>query len=314
MGFSILKSFGVKRDAGLSHDGHLIATKGFVAGGDGKPAIVLPAPDIVAFFDDFLTDASGFGMSDTGLHTMTINDTGIAGQFFYSKTGDTGIKGGLVAGTNGVYRITSSETVGTATADASSRGIVGKQLAWKANQGPGPQSGRLRMSARVKMSAYPTASSGDLAGMFVGFTDSGGHELPAYDTGRTGDSGASAVVVASDLVGFLWGSRGDTGFRGISNTSGSGGTNDSGAQQVTLTTTAPTDNKWVTLEVEIHRGISDTGGTATFYIDGQPKGSISSPINLANALTPCVYFNDTGGAVNFDIDWINVSAPRDTGL
>jgi len=304
MSISMLKGIH-RRVLGLSKDDQVIGKNGFVAGGGGGPVIVFPSPDTVALFEDFLTDASGFGMSDTGLHTMTINDTGVAGQFFYSKTGDTGIKGGLQAGTNGVYRITSSLTVATATPAAASRGLVGKRLAWKANQGPGNESGRLRFGARIKANQYPTATSGDWAGMFFGFTDSGGHETPVYDTGRSGDSGASAVTVASNLVGFLWGTGGDTGWRGVSAKSTAG---DSGDQQVTLTTAAPTANKWVTLEVEV------TGGVAKFYVDGIPKGSISAPVSSSAALTPCVYFHDTGGATNLDIDWINVSAPRDTGL
>jgi len=310
MSISILKGIH-RRVLGLSKDDQVMSRGGFVSGGDGKPAIVWPSPDTVAVFDDFLTDGSGIGMSDTGLHTMVINDTGIAGQFFYSKTGDTGVKGGLVAGTNGVYRITSSATITTATPEGSSRGVVGKQLAWKANQGPGGQSGRMRFGARIKASQYPTATSGDWAGMFLGFTDSGGHETPVYDTGRSGDSGASAVTLASNLVGFLWGTGGDTGWRGVSAKSTAG---DSGDQQVTLTTVAPTANVWTTLEVEVHRGGSDTGGTATFYVDGQAKGTIFSPIASSVAMTPCVYFHDTGGATNLDIDWINVSAPRDTGI
>src|SRR3990167_1826163 len=103
---------------------------------------------------------------------------------------------------------------------------------------------------------------------------------------RTGDSGASAVSTASDLVGFLWGTGGDTGWRGVSATSGSGGANDSGDQQVTLTTVAPTANVWTTLEVEVIRGLSDTGGHAIFYVDGVPKGKIDSPVNPSIALRP----------------------------
>ena len=311
-----------RRSLGIGNNDQVMAPYGLEAGGDGKPTVVFPGPDTVAVFEDFFVNplAGVSAMLDTGVGvaaakgSVLLADTGLAGVYFLPKCTDTGVKGGLVAGTNGVYRITSSATITTATPANSSKSIVGPQLAWKANQGPGAQSGRLRMSARVKASAYPSKTSGDWSGIFVGFTDSTAHEVPIHDTGRTGDSGASAVSTASDLVGFLWGTGGDTGWRGVSATSGSGGANDSGDQQVTLTTVAPTANVWTTLEVEVIRGLSDTGGHAIFYVDGVPKGKIDSPVNPAIALTPVISYYDTGGANTFDIDWVNVSGPRDTGL
>jgi hypothetical protein len=302
MSIGILKGLH-RRVFGISKDDQIVAPSGFVAGGEGKPAIVFPAPDTVAIHDDFHGGAYGTGAADTGE----------AGDFFLAKCTDTGVKGSLVDATNGVFRITSSATITTATPAGSSKSIVGKALAWKMNQGPNNGAGRLRMSARIKASDYPSKTSGDWSGIFVGFTDALTHEVPMYDTGRGGDSGASAVSPASDAVGFLWGTGGDTGWRGVSATSGSGGANDSGDQQVTLTTVRPTANEYVTLEVELLRAAGDTGGRADFYINGQLKGRINSPVNPTVALTPVVSFYDTGGANTFDIDWINVSAPRDTG-
>lgn len=299
----------------LDTDDRLVGRGGLAAGGEGKPAVILPGPDTVAFFEDFLSDLSSLGAgSDTGTTPIAIgvNDTGVAGQYFLSRPGDTGVKGGLAAATNGVYRITSSATIAAAAPATCGRSIVGKQLAWKMDQGPGT-AGRLRFGARVKLSAFPSKTSGDWSGIFMGFTDATGAEIPIYDTGRTGDSGASAVSVASDCVGFLWGTGGDTGWRGVAASSGSGGANDSGDQQVTLTTARPTDNVYRTFEVELRRSLSDTGGTALFYIDGQLLGKLNSPVAQATALTPVISFYDTGGAVNCDIDWVNPSAPRDTG-
>src|SRR3990167_8309619 len=90
----------------LTKDDILVGRGGIAAGGDDKPTIVLPgAPDTVAVFEDFLTDMSGTAALDTGA----------AGQFFLARCTDTGVKGALVAGTNGVFRITSSETITTAT-------------------------------------------------------------------------------------------------------------------------------------------------------------------------------------------------------
>lgn len=292
------------RKAFLTRDDKLAVKGGFVAGGEEGPNVEFPSPDTVALFDDFLTGAHGTGAADTGQ----------AGTFFLAKCTDTGVKGALVDGASGIFRITSSETITTATPASTSKSIVGKALMWKANQGTGHTSG-LRMGARIKTSAFPTKTSGDWAGVFVGFTDTIAHEVPLYDTGRGGDSGASAVSPASDAVGFLWGTGGDTGWRGVAaNSGGGGGANDSGDQQVTLTTVLPTANKWTTLEVEMKRGAGDTGGlVANFYIDGRYKGQLKDPVHPANALTPVVSYYDTGGANTFDVDWIAVSAPRDTG-
>lgn len=295
-----------RRSLGLGYDNELIARDGYVSGGEGKPTVVFPGPDTVALWEDFLTDHSG----------MPQVDTGAAGLHFLAKCTDTGVKGSVVAGTNGVFRITSSETIATVTPVACSKSVLGRQLMWKADQGANT-AGRLRMSARIKSSITPHKTEGtrpDRVGMFIGFTDNIAHEVPIHDTGRTGDSGASAVSSANDCVGFLWSSDGDTGWRGVSATSGSGGANDSGDQQVLLTPTKPVANAWTTLEVEVRRNQGDTGGTAIFYIDGVQKGRITSPINPTIAMTPIVQFYDTGGLGTFDIDYINVSAPRDTGV
>ena len=288
----------------LTRKDELVSKGGFVAGQEDGPSIAYPSPDRVALFDDFLTGAQGTGVADTGQ----------AGLYFLAKCTDTGVKGRLAATANGVFRVTSSATITTATPANSSKSIVGKALMWKANQGKAGENA-LRMAARIKTSAFPTKTSGDWSGMFIGFTDSIAHEVPMYDTGRTGDSGASAVSPASDAVGFLWGTGGDTGWRGVSANSGGGGlTNDSGDQQVTLTTTAPTANKWIDFELEIGSSAGDTGSmVAKFYIDSLYKGKISSPVNPSVALTPVISYYDTGGANTFDIDWVNVSAARDTG-
>jgi len=293
------------RRAFLTRQDRMVVRNGFVSGSELGPNIVGPSPDTVSLFDDFLTSFEGTGVADTGR----------AGLHFLAKCTDTGVKGGLAAVANGVFRITSSETITTATPAASSKSIVGNVEMWKAQQGKGGDERALRMTARVKASGFPTKTSGDWTGIFVGFTDTVAHEVPLYDTGRTGDSGASAVSAASDAVGFMWGTGGDTGWRGVSaNSGGGGGANDSGDQQVTLTTVSPTANKWYDLELQMRQGSGDTGEFMTdFYIDGAFKGTIRQAVNPTVALTPVVSFYDTGGAYTCDVDYINVSAPRDTG-
>jgi hypothetical protein len=288
MSISTLK--GIHRRAlGISKDDQILANSGFVAGGDGKPAIVMPGnPDYTAIFDDFYT---GVGADLNG-------DTGTAGQNFITRKGDTGTTGLIVAGTNGVFRFTPSQTTTTPTVAGTTFGMVGPALAWKANQGPGAYSGRLRFGARIKKSVF----TGGEHGVFVGFTDTTAAEVPVFDTGGTADKAA-----ATDAVGIGWNLGGDTGWGGYA-------VDGDTVQEVRLTTVTPTANTYVTLEVEVHRSNSDTGGTATFYVDGVAKGTISDPLNSSTALTPCVYGYDTGGASTLDVDWVAVSALRDTGL
>lgn len=267
-----------RRTLGISHDDKVMAREGFIAGGDGKPAIVFPSPDTVAVFDDFLGD--------------------LVADEWNVVEGDTGNSGAIVAGVNGVLRLQLSLT-GTMT-PAGGVGINGGALQWKANQGPTPYSGALRMGARIKTGLHT-----DFGSMFVGFTDNTAAEAPIYDTG------GAIISPAADAVGFIWGPRGDTGFMAVSAKSTAG---DSGDQQAT-TGIEPVAGQYTTLEVEISRGINDTGGRATFFVNGQAKATINSPINTGVALTPAIWISglatDTGNRL--DIDWMNVSAPRDTG-
>lgn len=256
----------------IDNDDHVVSGKAFAAGGVNKPLIVMPgSPDVVAVWEDFL---------DTGGDLAVFSDTGSAAH-------------GQVAGTNGVHRITPAAS---SVADPSV--VVGRQLAWKPNQGPGEFSGHLRMVARVKRSAI----TGGMAGMFVGFTDVVAAEVPIHDTGA-----ASPIATATDAVGIMFNTDGDTGWVGASVDAG-------GSVQTTPLDTGLAAGLWDVLEVEIRRGGADTGGQAIFKINGAVSGYIDNPVNISTALTPIVAIYDTGGAGTVDIDYINVSAPRDTGM
>lgn len=164
MSMQMLKSLH-RRAIGLTNDNQVLGQMGFVAGGDGKPAIVLPgAPDTVAIFDDFLGDAVNTawvqGVSDTGQATTV--PLGVAG---------------------GVARMLSSATsVQTPVGGAQQLG-TGAQF--KAN------AGRLRMSARLKIATLLGNN------VFVGFSDTGGAEIAVYDTG------GGIITPAGDYAGFL---------------------------------------------------------------------------------------------------------------
>lgn len=292
------------QSAYLSAEDILVGNVAVGAGGQkGKASVILPgSPDYTAIWDDFHGSYSGLTAVDTG-GKITIQDTGHAGLYFNVVVADDGSSSAIVAGTNGIYRFTGSATANGAPTD-SERGMVGKTLNWKADQGPG-QGGHLRLAARIKRNKYAAHGGTSCGALFVGFTDVLTVEFPIWDTGAADTGG---VTQASDAVGIIWTANGDTGFVGCAIAG------DVEKALVPLTNTAPTANEWVTLEVEISSGTSDTGGLATFYVDGVAKGQIVGPVTSNVALAPCIYHWDTGSSDVLDVDWINVSAPRDTGV
>jgi hypothetical protein len=259
-------------------------------GGEGIPGVLVPGShQTVAQFDDFLGD--------------------LVGDEWAVVKSDTGITGAAIANiTNGVLRLSGSETqpVTSEGAIALTQGLF-KQ--WKADMG-GRKGGRLRMSARIKHSVVSTTAEAGRVHMFVGFSDTGGAEFPAYD------SGAGVISPAADLVGLLYAptsTDASTTWKGVSAKSTAG---DSGDQQVIPSTVAtPVSNVYDTLEVEISNGISDTGGTAHFFVNGRKIGTINSPVGSGIALTPWIgaWMQDTGLATQLDIDYVAISSPRDTG-
>ena len=281
----------------ISTEDMLVGKGGLATGGEGKPAIIYPSADVVAIFDDFLSSRLlNVGAFDTGKNIG-------AGLYFQSVAGDSGAAGGVVAsgGAGGVYRITTTAS-GAGDATGATAGIVNEALFWQPRGGAKGALGRLRFACRA--TANPFIANG-LGGMFMGFTDTIAAEMPAYDTG------GGIVTPAANCIGFMWNTDGDTGWVGV----GAKGTfNDSGDQHVILDAATPvSDGQFRVYEVDVARSPGDTGGTATFYIDGIPVGTIISGIATDSALTPCVMAYDTGGARQVSIDWINVSMPRDTG-
>jgi hypothetical protein len=280
MTFSILK--GIHRRAlGLGNDGEVVARKGFVAGGDDKPAIVFPAPDTAARFDDFL-----------GVVTSSVHNGWVMG-------GDTGqlaqsISGNSVSGfTNGVFNLTSSASV-TQTPVGGSQSI-NTPAEWKANQGQ-PDGRKLRFGTRLKTAV--------LAGntVFAGFTDTGGNEIAAYDTG------GGIITPADNYVGFIWSGEGGATQQGYRCVAGKAGTDQVGTPATSIT---PTANVYDVLEIEV----SPDGNVASFFVNGKSYAQITSAaVTPTTALAAGVWRANTDAAADaIGIDWINVSAPRDTG-
>lgn len=286
MSMNILKSLN-RRLLGITSHGHVLAREGFASGGEGRATIVHNAPDTTAVFDDF------FGANDgdtgslalrAGAFRIGFSDTG---QLLPS-TGVIGAANGASGATNGVFRLTSSASSGqTPVTGAQTLSTV---PGWKANQG------RLRMVARVKIA--------DLAknNVFVGFTDTGGAEMPVYDTG------GGIITPAGDYVGLLKG--GGAAASGAS-LSWRLVTGKAGSDQVATTGITPTTNVYDTVGVEI----TADGGAAVAYINGKPVAQITSAaVTSTVGLAAGVFRSNTEAAADaVDVDWINVSAARDTG-
>lgn len=275
-------------EAFTSTDGDLVGRQALATGGANEPSVVFPSNDYVTFFEDFLSD------------------TGALPDKLRFVEGDTGCDGAIKTGTNGIARLLTSDS---ATIHTTNAGLTqGLMKNWKANQGA-PGTGRLRLSARIKSSVVSALAASGRSHLFIGLSDSGGAEMPAYDTG------AGVISNAADLAGFLYSPSGqNSDWTAIAAKSTAG---DSGDQLV-ATGKTPSSNAYTTLEMEIRSGPGDTGGTAHFWVDGVPVASISSPVGSAVALTPWVgiWAQDTGfQADNFlDVDYLHLSAPRDTGV
>ena len=266
----------------IDPDDILVGKGAVAAGGSTNPMVVLPgSPNFVALWEDFV---------DTGTLDWTDLD------------GDTGAANTSTsqALTNGVWRLAISAT--NHPPSPANYQLLKQRLIWKANQSADPKHSRLHLGARVKIGTV-SRSTPDRTSVFVGFTDTGAGHVPLRDTG------AGVVAAASNAVGFLYGSSADTGWNGVAVNADTVGT------QVVLDRTRPVSNVYDVLEVEVHRGLSDTGGNASFYINGKIVGTIASPIVTSRAMVPTVtiWQQDTGGGATVDIDWINVWANRDTG-
>jgi hypothetical protein len=288
MTFSILK--GIHRRAlSLGNSGEVVARHGLVSGGEDKPVVYHPGPDTVTLFEDF----TGLQAGDTGASTLRYGPSQLIIGF--SDTGQVVPRQGPVAPgsafANGVFRMTSSAT--SAQDPVAGAQSLNTPAIWKANQGQ--QSNRpLHFGTRLKTNT--------LAGntLFVGFTDSGGTEMAAYDTG------AGILTPAADYAGFIWSGEGGATQQAYRAVTGKAGVDQSATTGIT-----PTAGVYDVLEVEV----SPDGNVASFFINGKSVAQITSA-----ALTPTVALgagiwraNTDAAADAIDIDWINVAAPRDTG-
>lgn len=267
------------RRAYISDSDKLVSKSAFATGGEAAQgrqggSIVLPGGvDVVAYFNDFLGD-TGYLAGFTRMQGDT--DSGAT---------STAAK---VAGSNGVFRLSHQGTPLRAPSMAIGISQVLKQ--WK------PNAGNLHMQARVKIPSLASVNA------FIGFTDSGGSEMPAYDTG------GGIITEAADAVGFAYSNLGGvTNWRVISARSVAA---DSGDQSLD-TAKAPTANTYDVLGLQFS---ADSGEYVDAYVNGAKVGRISQPTNAATALNFGVWvFGSDTGTIQVDVDYVNISANRDTG-
>lgn len=256
------------RNVGLTAEEELLSRGGFVAGGQGRPAFIYAGPDRVSMFDDFLGD--------------------VLADEWTASFSDTGQAAGITQLTNGVYRMTSSAT-STQTPNGGAQNISGA-LNWKANQGG------LRFGTRLKIATLAGNS------VFAGFTDTGGAEFPAYDTG------GGLISPADDFVGFICSGEGGTTQQNWRFVAGKAGTDQTATMLGTFT---PVANTYDELEFEVAKD----GSWAKAWINGKPAAALSANVITPTvALAPTVMRANTDGASNVvDTDYIGASANRDTG-
>lgn len=159
--------------------------------------------------------------------------------------------------------------------------------------------GGLQMGARVRIET--------LAGshLFVGYTDTGGSEMPVYDSGA---NAATSLTPAADFVGWYYSgaleaaARSRTTWRMVSAKNGTD-------QDVAASANTPAAGIWDVPQVFIN-----ADGKADFYMNGKFVSSLENAITTNVGLAPAVYAaHQEGAAKYFDIDWANYSGNRDTG-
>jgi hypothetical protein len=194
--------------------------------------------------------------------------------------------------TNGVYRMTSSAT--STQTPAGGAQSINTPPNWKANQGQAVNK-PLRFGARVKIATLLGNN------VFVGLTDTGGTELAVYDTG------GGVLTPAADYVGFL-----KAGGAAASDTSWRFVAGKAGVDQIAASGITPVANVYDVLEVEV----SPDGNIATGFINGKAVAQFrSAAVTPTVALAGGVWRANTEAAADaVDVDWMAISAPRDTGL
>jgi hypothetical protein len=268
----------------LSTENRHVTQDAFVSGGEASVgrqggSITIPgSPATVARFDDFLASDTG-GQFNGRSRVNGDTDTGATGTVSRQSM------------VNGVMRVSYAGTaLGT---PAAAIGLTGGLIKnWK------PDQGRLTFAARVKLPSLASVNA------YIGFSDSGGSEMPSYDTG---DAGGIPITNMADGIGFMYSNLGGvTTWRAVSARSVAG---DSGDQTVNTGIT-PVANTYDVLE--FHMG--DSGEHATFFVNGVAVGRLTNPVEAKNALVPGVWvFGSDTGTIQVDIDYIALSANRDSG-
>lgn len=170
------------KKVGLTYTDKLLCPQGFVSGDEGNQ-FLLPSPNTVTMFDDFLGSAASTAWTYTeGTDTTTAN-------------------GAVSAAVNGVFLLTGGDSAGTVAADGAQ---LNSLLQWKAS------SGSLVFQTRVKLASIASVSC------FFGFTDTTSLEQPI----ESASSADTLTTTATDAVGFMFDTNMSTDhwwFAGVAN-------------------------------------------------------------------------------------------------
>lgn len=248
------------REAGLDTQRRLLVPQGFVAGDHGSQ-VMMPSPNYVAWFDDFLGGSQAFSTTIIDGWRSRKGSDGACVDWTITEA-----VGGTIAG-----------VVGNTTASMAVSGVqLDRGLDWKANQG------HVAVEARLKMSKITNIA------VFFGFTDQvAALEMPVNSAG-----GSHTITTnATDGCGFLY----DTSDTGTDQWLLVGVANDVDATVQSSISPAgaaivPVADTYEVLRVEL-----DTSGNAVFFRNGIQVGSrMSGAVTPTIALTPVIAaFNRT---------------------
>lgn len=277
------------RRAYLTRADKLVARSAFATGGEAAPnsnkggTVVIPgAADTVALWEDFLANDTGQlnGWTRVNADVDTGASNSVSRQSFVGGVMRLSFQGTPLNAPNGAIGLVQSH---------------GGIKNWK------PNAGNLRFAARVKLPSLASVNA------YIGFSDSGGSEMPAYDTGTNAAAGFLSNM--TDGIGFMYSNLGgSTVWRGVA-VAGDVDQSIAGSSSQ-----GPTANVYDVLEIELSE---DSGQRAYFFVNGSPLGStakIDNPVDATKGLVPGIWvFGSDTGTIQVDVDWVACSQNRDTG-
>lgn len=235
------------------------AAASYLVQADAAPSAALPLAELesvdlsrkVTFYDDFLAAAIDGRISST------------AGSGTGNQVATT-----VSNGVNGEITLKSASDDGATSANATT--LTLDQLNYKANQGG------LAMEAKVKVDDITACA------FYVGFTDVISTTVELAIGSSAGDT---VVADADDACGIFFDTDADTDQIGVA------GVKATAVTAATFSGSAPVNDTYVTLRVEV-----SAAGAVTGYLNGTAIGTVANAVTATVALTPCMVICNRGAA------------------